>query len=494
MARILVVEDEAIVAADIKDMLERTGHVVTHTAASGEDALRKTEQARPDLVLMDIVLRGDMDGVAAAERIRERFRIPVVYLTAYADDTTLQRAKLTGPFGYVLKPFEERDLRTTIEVALHAHGMERKLRESEARLHKAAEEWELTFDAMESPIFILDAERRIVRLNRAAKELAGPAASEEAAGDIAEMGPGEPWCQAARLATAAQQTRSAAHGQVRDAPSGRTWDLTAGPSPGPSGSDERVLVVARDITPMVELQDSLRRSETMSALGLLLAGVAHEVRNPLFSISANLDAFEAEFGARSEFAELAALMRAEVERLAALMRGLLEYGRPAESPRQPGAIEAVVEEAVERCAGLASRSGVRVVNGVAPGSPPLLMDQERVVQACVNLLQNAIQHSAPEGVVHVGAAREHNADGAWLVLEVSDAGPGFAAEDLPRVFEPFFSRRRGGTGLGLAIALRIVEEHGGTLSAANRPEGGARMVVRLPWASRRDGASPDTPV
>src|SRR5437773_3394601 len=129
-ARILVVEDEGIVAEDIQSRLENLGYAVPAVASSGEEAMKKAAETRPDIVLMDIVLKGDMDGVEAAEQMRDRFNIPVVYLTAYSDDNNFQRAKVTEPLGYVLKPFEERELQTTIEMALYRHELERKLRES----------------------------------------------------------------------------------------------------------------------------------------------------------------------------------------------------------------------------------------------------------------------------------------------------------------------------------------------------------------------------
>ncbi len=119
--QILVVEDESVIAADIQDRLVGLGYDVPTTAASAEEALQKIPQYSPDLVLMDIVLQGAKDGIEAAAEIREHFNIPVVFLTAHADDNTLERAKVTEPFAYVNKPFEERDLHTAIEIALHRH-------------------------------------------------------------------------------------------------------------------------------------------------------------------------------------------------------------------------------------------------------------------------------------------------------------------------------------------------------------------------------------
>ena len=128
--KILVVEDEIIVAEDIGFRLKKLGYIVTATVASGEEAIEKVTENQPDLVLMDIVLKGDMDGVTAAEKIRSKVDIPTVFLTAYADDKTLQRAKLTNPFGYIIKPFQQNDLRVAIEIALHRHEIEAKMRAS----------------------------------------------------------------------------------------------------------------------------------------------------------------------------------------------------------------------------------------------------------------------------------------------------------------------------------------------------------------------------
>ena len=138
--QILVVEDENIVAKDIQNRLSRFGYEVTAVASSGEEALEKAAEFRPDLVLMDIMLRGKMDGTETAGKMRKQFNVPVVYLTAYADNATLQRARITEPFGYILKPFEEQALHTTIEMALYKHRAEEALRRARDELEVRVEE------------------------------------------------------------------------------------------------------------------------------------------------------------------------------------------------------------------------------------------------------------------------------------------------------------------------------------------------------------------
>lgn len=137
MNSVLIVEDQRIVAADLESTLASLGYAIVGAAASGEEAIAKVGEIHPDLVLMDIRLRGAMDGIEAAQVIAERFDVPVVYLTAYVDEDTIRRAKATGASGYVVKPYNERELRAAIEVALHKHELDKLLSEERARRRTA---------------------------------------------------------------------------------------------------------------------------------------------------------------------------------------------------------------------------------------------------------------------------------------------------------------------------------------------------------------------
>src|SRR5580693_6168775 len=133
-ARILIVEDERITAEDLRDILTDMGYCVTASVASGADAIAHAEGSALDLALMDIRIKGEMDGTETARVLRERFNIPVVYLTAHADSATLSRAKLAQPLGYITKPFQEAELHASIEIALHKHREDLKVRDKEALL------------------------------------------------------------------------------------------------------------------------------------------------------------------------------------------------------------------------------------------------------------------------------------------------------------------------------------------------------------------------
>jgi AmiR/NasT family two-component response regulator len=133
-AKILIIEDEVLVAMDMEKRLQGLGYNVVGTAHTGPSAVEKALETSPDLILMDIMLRGKMDGINAAKKIKEELDVPVVYLTAYSDDETLERAKRTEPFGYLIKPYSEREIYTTIEMALYKHAAEQRLAEEQAKV------------------------------------------------------------------------------------------------------------------------------------------------------------------------------------------------------------------------------------------------------------------------------------------------------------------------------------------------------------------------
>jgi signal transduction histidine kinase len=230
------------------------------------------------------------------------------------------------------------------------------------------------------------------------------------------------------------------------------------------------------------LQAELNRTERMSAMGSLVAGVAHEVRNPLFGISSTLDAMQARLGDREEYRRYVDILSVQVSRLSKLMGDLLDYGKPAEPEFTTEPAGIIIGRAIDSTKELAEEMGV-TIDPRSTAEALRVRLGSRVVHVLQNLIENAVQHSLRGGTVEVGfkligdGGPDH---GQWVEFSVADAGPGFTLEDLPNVFDPFFTRRPRGTGMGLAIVQRIVVEQGGRVCAANRPKGGAVVTVRLP--------------
>ena len=253
--KILIVEDENITAMDIETLLRGLGYTVSAIVSSAEQAVASVDEVQPDLVLMDIILKGKTDGVEAARLIRSKFDIPVIYLTAFSDSATVQRAKITEPFGYVLKPFDERDLHTTIEMALYKHKMEQMQRESEERYRRL---FEL------SPEAIVVHDGRMIQLaNEAAGKLMGITDPGNLAGKTIMDFIHPDFQENVR-----ERVREQGSGRVAPVMvekflrhDGSTIDVEVTAAPIPYHESLSFLVMIRDITERLRAEKALRESE-----------------------------------------------------------------------------------------------------------------------------------------------------------------------------------------------------------------------------------------
>jgi PAS domain S-box-containing protein len=368
---------------------------------------------------------------------------------------------------------------------------ERKLLdEKQQRLHtslqQSAMEWRQTFNAIDFPVLIVDLNGIVKRSNEAAERIAGSDPEQMVDQPIGELGNQEPWKKAAELIATIRSTHSPVTEEVKCQATGKTWALTLYLISEFGSAGQRAIFVAQDITKRAELEASLRQSEMMSLLGSLVAGVAHEVRNPLFGISSILDAFETRFSDRTEYLRYTNVLRDEIGRLTLLMEELLEYGKPFRGELYLVSMEEMVARSIRACMPAAEVAQVTLESIVEESLPKLRIDRRRLSKVFVNLVENAIQHSPAGGTVRFEARKVVDGKQEWVECAVRDAGPGILEQDIPRIFEPFFSKRRGGTGLGLAIAQRIMEEHAGKLIAGNNPDVGACMIARFPVPTEED--------
>ena len=164
--KILIVEDELVTVELIRDVLQNRGYSIVGDAANGDEALALIERHRPDLIMMDITIKGEIDGIELTRIVNEKYQIPVIYLTAFADRKTVERAKTTESYGYLIKPFGEMELATTIEIALHKHRLDRKLRESEKR-------YRTLFETMRDAVYMHDMAGTIIDFNPALEKMFG---------------------------------------------------------------------------------------------------------------------------------------------------------------------------------------------------------------------------------------------------------------------------------------------------------------------------------
>ncbi|NQV79861.1 MAG: response regulator [Alphaproteobacteria bacterium] len=296
-AKIFVVEDESLIAMELQDRLGQLGYTVCGLAANGEAAVKGVNDAEPDLVLMDINMPGAFDGVTAAGRIRNSGNdIPVIFLTAYSDDETLQRALATEPFGYLLKPFDERELHTTIQAALYKHRMERSLREANYRIVQSARQFEDLFEFGPDALVMTDLNGRISLLNRQTEEMFGRGRDAIIGQQLDALVPGalqdrhtgeRPHHMDAGDVRIAMDTNRAGLSAIRHDGDAFPVEITLATIQTMGG--KMMAAAIRDVTERRQLEERLSQAMKLEAVGRLTGGMAHDFNNLLGVIIGNVE-------------------------------------------------------------------------------------------------------------------------------------------------------------------------------------------------------------
>ncbi len=368
-------------------------------------------------------------------------------------------------------------------------AMERSLEE---RLVEAGRHWAVTFDAIDAVIAVVDQNGRLLRANRFAAELLGERSQDLVGKPLSTWARVDPWRRMCELIEPGIGTgptplaASAPSEHLWASDQGRYWVISASHHPEIGGT----VFLARDGTDMIEMRAQLERRRRDDEMGAFVAGVAHEVRNPLFSITANLQALQEERDKASVFDEYFGWIQSSATRLQVLMQDLLDYARPPSVQLRECALPEVIQLALAGYVESARRAGIEVRVDVSPGLPKAWMDPQQIEQVFLNLVQNAVALSPPGGKVRVTIAHE---PATGLLGSVEDDGPGFSPEEIERGFEPFFTRRKGGTGLGLAVVRRIMDSHGGSVDLGNREGGGARVRLTFPLRGASSTGGPARP-
>ncbi|HEY6562337.1 MAG TPA: response regulator [Polyangiaceae bacterium] len=495
---VLIVEDERIVANDLQQTLAELGYDAFGIASSADEAVARASERCPDIVLMDIRLKGARDGIEAAALLRERFGTPVVYLTAHADEATVERAKKTEPLGYLVKPVKAAELHSALEISLYKHEMDERRR--------ARERWfSTTLRSIADAIITVDLAGKVTFMNAVAEQLTGMKL-EDALGrrarDVLRLSGSSPTFSP--LDEALEQRRAIRVDEAAlESSQGTSVIISDSATPViDEGQMLGAVMVFRDITAQKLLQKQLEAADRLASLGTMAAGVAHEVNNPLTVVVANAAfvhdevsrilqelrsggaASDASIRRLEEALEAQSEIQSAANRIGRIVADLKTFSRPAE--RAPG--QADLARAVEwavRTTARELRHRARVVTEIAD-VPPVAIDETKLCQVLVNLLLNAA-HALPLGRLEQNqvTVKAQCTSTTRASIEVRDTGSGVSPEVLARIFEPFFTTKPvdQGTGLGLSICQGIIASAGGEIRAESRVGEGSVFCIELPVAA-----------
>ncbi|MDZ8188066.1 MAG: ATP-binding protein [Nostoc sp. ChiSLP02] len=491
-ARILVVEDEVIVARTIARELSQLGYIVTGTASSGKAAIAKASETQPELVLMDIILKGEMDGIATAARIREQLDVPVIFLTAYGDDNTLERAKITQPFGYIVKPFTTKDLKIAIEIGLLKHQLERELRENRDRLATL-------LNSMSDAVIATNEQGIVTFMNPAAEAITGWQQQEALGNDVSNIFKLVDEITEASLENPVTKVlREQQVVYLREFTSlitrqGKRVPIGDSASPLRRGADQLngVVVVFWDLSERRQtqlLEQALEKEQELNRLkSLFISTVSHEFRNPLSVIQTSVELIELQGSRLTDAKRRTYLNRIQsaVQSMNQLMEEVLFMGQ-AEAGKltyNPSLInlEQFCRELIDEFSTIAN-SRHQIIFSCHSDNTNAVMDERLLDYMLGNLLSNAVKYSPNGGNIQFDLICNHTDKVA--IFYIQDRGIGILQADQARLFESFY---RGsnvqsiqGTGLGLVIVKKCVEAHKGQISFTSEVGVGTTFTVILP--------------
>ena len=501
---VLVVDDEHFVRELCVEIVAGEGYRVL-AAQDAEEGLRLARQEPVGAIVLDLMLPR-ISGFEALQILgKDLPDIPVVVMTAHSSQSRVIDLLKLGAYDVLLKPFEPGDLIYSTRRALERHRLlaenKRLLRELQDNLQAQALELsrgrqllENIISHMGSGLLLTDREGRIWMINNHGQETLGVTAARAVGQRLLDLFP-----SAGPLLDV--QVGSLLRELDLQAPDGRAVPLGFNNSLllDASGQPEGTIIIFRDLSDLRAIRAEVRRKDRLAAIGEVAAGVAHEIRNPLFGISSVAQILMTEVKFDPVHQELLAAMQAEIKRLNSLVEDLLDYGRPSMLQRTPQNLEQTWDEILGLAREELAEAKVHVRQEVGDGFPPVPVDGNKVRQVFLNLLRNAIQATPPGGQITIRlqrmsrgalpapvqralALKAGTGDPAreYAVSAISDTGIGIPAADLDRIFDLFFTTKSSGSGLGLAICQRIVEDHEGAIGVASTEQIGSTFTVALP--------------
>ena len=485
----MVVDDEAALTTHLDERLTWMGYEVVGRASSGVESINKAKRLKPDVILMDIVMPGKLDGIDASKKIKEDLDIPVIFLTAYADDKFVKRAKDAYPFGYLIKPANPDEIKATIEVALHKKDMER-------RLNKLLDKYRSLVNNINYATISVDSNKNITFWNNGAESIFGYTANEALGKPLIFILP-------ERIREEYEKDMNRMVLRRKSSVIGKVIEIFGLRKDGSEFPFEHSLAfwkvnkvslftcIGRDITERKQVDEERERifmqslqSEKMSGVSTLADGIAHEFNNILQIMSGHIEL--AKITKEPEDIEEALdIVLKNAERAAKIVKNLFAFSKQKVSGKELCNITEFLESTLLLTEAKLKEQNISVVRKYKKTSK-VKVNKAEMQHVFLNMVTNAGDAIVPKsGTIEIGVSQV----GKNVEVSFCDTGRGMKKKELIRIFEPFYTTRETiggeqdatpGTGLGLSVSYGIVQRDGGTIEVESEVGIGTTFTVKLP--------------
>jgi len=470
-SKILIVEDEGLIAIDIKEKLFELGFNDCEIAENIDSTLGKVKSFKPDLILLDINLNDRLDGIELADIIHKDKNTPIIFVTAYSDENTFDRAKITNPFGYLIKPFTANELNTSVNLALYKYDMEKKLKESEKRYRGL-------FDTAQVGIVTVSIEDHLISdCNKSFLNMMKI--------DDETLLIGKPMVSLYKDPSDYKiyERIISSKGAINrfEACIIRSTDEIAWfeGSSWINKNDNLIETVFIDITERKIIEDRLRQTQKMETVGQIAAGIAHEINTPLAVISTRLQILLDEIESMNNPSAVAQIenINKNIYRMSGIIERLLGFSRPQEM-KTPVNINTLLEDVLFFVTTKAKKINIEMILNFAQQIPDISVYKNRIEQVFLNIIMNSFDAMSNGGSLQITSKKIKDK----LHIIFKDSGNGMSSDSLKKIFEPFYTTKPigKGTGLGMYISYGIVNEHDGDLIVRSKPKEGTTITVVLP--------------
>jgi len=484
MKRLMVVDDEAVITTQLEDRLQSMKYDVVGTASSAEESVSMARELCPDLILMDIVMKGKLDGIEAAEIIKNEMDVPIIFLTGYTSDNYIKRAKQVMPFGYIVKPFREEDVRANIEIALYRKDLERKQKQAEERIRRLF----LAIEHNPHIIVIMDIDGNFEFINNKFSQTTYYTSNEI-------IGKGISLLQS-------DKETSEVFKEMRDEiASGEEWRgvlclrkkdgalclkyTIAQPVKNISGDIIFSVLILQKVAEREKRRDELLQLEKMNSVRTIVAGIAHEFNNILAVVHGNAEVLEDGFENEKELKKGLHNIKKASDEGAGIVRDMITI---AQSDKDTSEhlffdLKQLIIQAIEavmpgwKNIAYFSEMKYKIDRNGMKRIPGVFCNPTELREVFVNIINNALD-AMPDGG-RISFSTWSNED--TVFVEISDTGMGMSEEVKNRIFDPFFTTSRPErTGLGMGVAYSIITRHGGKIGVESEEGKGTTLTLSLP--------------